>query len=70
MNLKKLLVRFVTAFAVTLTVSAMVTSLGNFIVHGASTVNWPASFGYATLLGIILSCIGTRRSKCGTDCRA
>ena len=70
MNLKKLLVRFVTAFAVTLPVSAVVTLLGNFIVHGASTADWPASFGYATLSGIILSCIGTRRSKCGKDCRA
>ena len=70
MNAKKLLVRFVTAFAVTLPVSAIVTSLGNFIVHGASTVDWPASFGYATLCGIILSCIGTRRSTCGNDCCA
>jgi len=70
MNIKKLLVGFVTVFAVSLTVSAIVTLLWNFIVHGASTVDWEASFGFATLFGIILSWIGTRRSKCGKDCRA
>jgi hypothetical protein len=70
MNLKKLLVRFVSAFAVSLPVSAIVTLLGNFIVHGASMVDWAASFGYATLVGIIVSWIGTRSSQCGRDCRA
>jgi hypothetical protein len=70
MNIKKLLVVFVTAFAVTLTVSAIVTLLWNFIVHGASTVDWEPSFRIATVFGIILSLIGTRRSKCGKDCRA
>jgi len=70
MNIKKLLVGFVTVFAVSLTVSAIVTLLWNFIVHGASTVDWEASFGFATLFGIILPWIGTRRSKCGKDCRA
>jgi len=70
MNIKKLLVGFVTVFAVTLAVSAIVTLLWNFIVHGASTVDWEASFGFATLFGIILSWIGTRRSKCGKDYRA
>ena len=70
MNIKKLLVDFITVFALSLIVTAIVTLLGNFIVHGSSTADWPASFGYATLSGIILSCIGTRRSKCGNDCRA
>ena len=70
MNIKKSLVGFVTVFAVSLTVSAIVTLLWNFIVHGASTVDWEASFGFATLFGIILSWIGTRRSICGKDCRA
>ncbi len=70
MNIKKLLVGFVTVFAVSLSVSAIVTLLWNFIVHGASAVDWEASFRFATLLGIIVSCLGTRRSKCGNDCRA
>jgi hypothetical protein len=70
MNMKRLLVGFVTVFAVSLTVSAIVTWLWNFIVHRASTVDWEASFGFATLFGIILSWIGTRRSKWGKDFRA
>ena len=70
MDIKKLLAGFVTVFVVSLTVSAIVTLLSNFIVHGASTVDWEASFGFATLFGIILSWIGTRRSKCGKACRA
>ena len=70
MNIKKLLVGFVTVFAVSLPVSAIVTLLWNFIVHGASTVDWETSFRIATVFGIILSLIGTRRSKCGKDCRA
>jgi len=70
MNIKKSLVGFVTVFAVSLTVSAIVTLLWNFIVHGASTVDWEASFRFAAVFGIILSLIGTRRSKCGNDCRA
>jgi hypothetical protein len=67
MNIKKSLSGFVTVFAVTLTVSAIVTWLWNFIVYGASTVDWGTSFGCATLFGIILSWIGTRTSKCGKD---
>ena len=70
MNIKKLLVGFVTGFAVSLTVSAIVTLLWNFLVHGASTIDWEASVGFAILFGIILSWIGTRRRKCGKDCRA
>jgi hypothetical protein len=70
MKIKELLAGFVTVFAVTLTVSAIVTLLWNLIFHGASTVDWGTSFGIATVFGIILSCIGTRRSNCGKDCRA
>ena len=40
MTIKRLLVGFVTVFAVTLIVSAIVTLLGNLIVHGASSVDW------------------------------
>ena len=63
MNIKKLLVGFVTVFAVSLTVSAIVTLLWSFLVHGASTIDWEASFGFAILFGIILPWIETRRSK-------
>jgi hypothetical protein len=70
MNIKKLLVGFVTVFAVTLVVSAIVTLLWNLIVDGASTVDWETSFRTATAFAMILAWIGTRRSKCGKDCRA
>jgi hypothetical protein len=70
MNFKNLLVGFVTVFAVSLTVSAIVTLTWNFIVQGASTVDWESSFRFATVFGIILSLIGTQRSKCGKACRA
>ena len=63
MNIKRLLVDFVTVFAVSLIVSVIVTLLWNLIVHGASTVDWEASFGFAILFGIILSWIEARRSK-------
>jgi hypothetical protein len=70
MNIKKLLVDFVSVFAVSLIVSVIVTLLWNLIVHGASTIDWEASFRFAILFGIILPWIGTRRSKCGNDSRA
>jgi hypothetical protein len=54
MNIKKLLVDFVTVFAVTLIVSVIVTLLWNLIVDGASTIDWETSFRFAILFGIIL----------------
>ena len=63
MNIKKLLVDFVTVFAATLIVSVIVSLLWNLIVHGASTIDWEASFRFAILFGIIFTWIETRRSK-------
>jgi len=63
MNIKKLLVDFVTVFAVSLIVSVVVTLLWNLIVHGAGTIDWETSFRFAILLGIILPWIERRRSK-------
>jgi hypothetical protein len=61
MNFKKLLVDFVTVFAVTLIVSLAVTLLWSIIVHGASTIDWETSFRFAILFGIILPWMETRR---------
>jgi hypothetical protein len=61
MNIKRSLVDFVTVFAVTLIVCAIVTLLWNLIVHGASTIDWETSFRFAILFGIILPWIETRR---------
>jgi hypothetical protein len=63
MNLKKLLVDFVTVFAVTLFVSAVVTSLWGLAVHGASTVDWETSFRFAIVFGIVFPWMETRRSR-------
>lgn len=63
MNIKKLLVDFVTVFAVTLIVSVIVTLLWNLIVHGASTIDWETSFRFAILFGIIFPWMETRKSK-------
>ena len=63
MNIKKLLVDFVTVFAVSLIVYVIVTLLWNLIVHGASTIDREESFRFAILFGIILSWIETRKSK-------
>ncbi len=65
MNIKKLLVDFVTVFAVSLIVSIIVTLLWSLIIHGASTVDWETSFRFAILFGIIFTWIETRRSKTG-----
>jgi hypothetical protein len=73
MNIKKLLVDFVTVFAVTLIVSVIVTLLSNLIVHGASTIDWDSSFRSAVLFGIVFSWIETRRTtgrKCAPLVRA
>jgi hypothetical protein len=63
MNIKRLLVEFVTVFAVTLIVCVIVTLLWNLIVHGAGTIDWETSFLFAILFGIIFPWIETRRSK-------
>ena len=63
MNIRKLVVRSVTAFAVTLIVSVIVTLLWNLIVHGATSIDWETSFRSAILFSIILPWIATRRSK-------
>jgi hypothetical protein len=64
MNIRKLVVGFVTVFAVTLIVSVIVTLLWNLIVHGASSIGWETAFRFAILFGILLPWIETRRAKC------
>ena len=63
MNIKKLLISFVTIFAVTLVVAAIVTFLYSLIVHGAGTIDWETSFRLAIILGIALSVIRTIRIR-------
>ena len=63
MNIKKLLVDFLTVFAITLIVSVIVTLLWNLIFHGARIIDWETSFRFAILFGTILPWMETRRSK-------
>lgn len=62
MNIKKLVVEFVTIFVVTLVTVALVTILWNLIGHGASAADWETSFRFATVFGIILTWIKSREA--------
>ena len=63
MNIKKLVVEFVTVFAVTLVTVAVVTFLWNLIGHGQSAIDWETSFRFATIFGIILTWVKSREAK-------
>jgi hypothetical protein len=63
MNIKKLVVEFVTVFAVALVTTAIVTFLWNIIGHGASTIDWETSFRFAIIFGIILTWAKSREIK-------
>jgi hypothetical protein len=63
MDFKKLLINFITTFALTLVVTAIVTFLYSLIVHGAGIVDWETSFRFAIILGIVLSMTKGRESK-------
>jgi hypothetical protein len=63
MNIKKLVVEFVTVFAVALVTTAIVTFLWNIIGHGESTIDWETSFRFAIIFGIILTWVKSREIK-------
>jgi CHASE3 domain sensor protein len=63
MNIKKLVVEFVTVFAVVLVIAAVVAFLWNIIGHGASTIDWETSFRFAIIFGIILTWAQSRETK-------
>ena len=63
MNIKKLVVEFVTVFAVVLVTVALVTFLWNLIGHGESAVDWETSFRFAIIFGIILTWVESRDTE-------
>lgn len=63
MNIKKLVVEFVTVFVVALVTTAIVTFLWNAIGHGANTIDWDTSFRFAIIFGIILTWAKSRETK-------
>ena len=63
MKIKSFLIGFVTTFAVTLVVAAIVTYLWNLIAHGQSAVDWETSFRFVIILGIALPVARAMTSK-------
>ena len=63
MNIKRLVVEFVTIFAVALVATAVVTFLWNLIGHGESIIDWETSFRFAIIFGIILTWAKSREMK-------
>lgn len=63
MNIKKLVVEFVTVFGVALVTVAIVTFLWNIIGHGEITIDWETSFRFAIVFGIILTWAKFREIK-------
>jgi hypothetical protein len=63
MNIMKLIVEFVTVFAVALVTVALVTFLWNLIGHGESTVDWETSFSFALMFGIIQTWVRSREIR-------
>lgn len=63
MNIKKLLIDFVTVFVVTFVVTAIVTYLYSLIAHGAGAFDWEISFSLAIALGIALPVSRVLRTK-------
>lgn len=55
MNIKEVLIGFVTTFAVTLVVTVIVTYLWNLIFHGAALIDWGTSFRFAIIFGIVFT---------------
>lgn len=63
MNIKKLLIGFISTFAITFVVCVIVTYLWNLIVHGQTTVDWQTSFRLSVILGVVLPIV--RRPMAG-----
>ena len=63
MNIKRLVVEFITVFAVALVTAAIVTLLWNIIVHAEGIIEWETSFLFAILFGIIQTWLKSRDMK-------
>jgi len=63
MNIKKLVVEFVTVFAVTLVTTVIVTFLWNLIGHGESAIDWESSFRFAVIFGVILTWVKSQETE-------
>lgn len=63
MNIKNILIDFVTVFAVSLVLLVFITFLWNLIFHDEGIIEWETSFRMAIFFGIILPWIERRGNK-------
>ncbi len=63
MDLKKLLLGFITFFTVTLIVSIGVTYLWSLIFHDVAAIDWETSFLFAIIFGVVFPLIDARKKK-------
>ena len=63
MNIKQLVIEFMSVFAVALATAALVTLLGNLIGHGNMAVDWETAFSLAIILGIVLAWTKSRKEQ-------
>lgn len=63
MNFKKIVIEFITIFAISLVVCIGVTFLWNLVFHGVAIIDWETSFRFAILFGIIFPIINSRKNK-------
>ncbi len=63
MKIKKFLIHFLIAFAITFVVNAIVVYLWNLIRHGEGAFNWEITFFFAITFGIVLPLLDIWRSE-------
>jgi hypothetical protein len=61
MYFNKIVIEFITAFAVSLLVTIAVTVLWSQIFHGVAIIDWETSFRFAIVFGIIFPVINLRK---------
>jgi hypothetical protein len=62
-----LLRRFITIFAITFVVAALVNLLWNLIADGNAMVEWNVPFTFAIILAIVLTAMRRHESRRGRD---
>jgi hypothetical protein len=63
MDIKRMLLDFVSSFLLVLVVASVVTYLWNLIFEGAGAVEWETSFRLAIIFGIVLPWIKARERR-------
>lgn len=63
MNIKQLVIDFMSVFAVALATAALVTLLWNLIGHDNMAVDWETAFSLAIILGIVLAWTKSRKEQ-------